>query len=85
MPVIVRPFFAADDKLAVEDFDKTALPQTLRAIGVMAGEVHRRGARTTATWTDEHRRLLMDRAAHLAGLHEQAFIGFCRGVRDALA
>lgn len=85
VPVIVRPFFAADDKLAVEDFDKTALPQTLRAIGVMAGEVHRRGARTTATWTDEHRRLLMDRAAHLAGLHEQAFIGFCRDVRDALA
>lgn len=84
LPVIVRPLFASDDKLAVEDFDRAALPQTLRAIGVMAGEVHRRGARTTAKWTAEHRSLLLERAAHLAGLHEQAFLEFCRGVRQAL-
>lgn len=84
LPVVVRPLFASDDKLAVEDFDRAALPQTLRAIGVMAGEVHRRGARTTAKWSDEHRETLLERAAHLAGLHEQAFLGFCRGVREAL-
>ncbi len=82
IPIIVRPLFACDDKLAVEDFDREALPQTLRAIGVMAGEVHRRGAKTMGKWTTEHRRVLMERAAHLAGLHEQAFVGFCRGVHE---
>jgi len=82
IPIIVRPLFASDDKLAVEDFDRTALPQTLRAIGVMAGEVHRRGAKTLGKWTAEHRRILLERAAHLAGLHEQAFVAFCRGVHE---
>ena len=82
IPVIVRPLFAADDKLAVEDFDHAALPQTLRAIGAMAGEVHRRGAKTMAKWTPSHHRVLMERAAHLAGLHEQAFVTFCRGVHE---
>ena len=82
LPVVVRPLFACDEKLAVEKFDRTALPQTLRAIGVMAGEVHRRGAKTMAKWTAAHHRVLMERAAHLAGLHEQAFVAFCRGVHD---
>lgn len=82
IPIIIRPLFACDDKLAVEDFDREALPQTLRAIGVMAGEVHRRGAKTMGKWNAEHRRILMDRAAHLAGLHEQAFVAFCRGVHE---
>lgn len=82
IPVIVRPLFACDDKLAVEDFDRAALPQTMKAIGVMAGEVHRRGAKTMGKWTAEHHRVLMDRAAHLAGLHEQAFVAFCQGVHE---
>lgn len=82
IPIIVRPLFACDDKLSVEDFDRAALPQTLRAIGVMAGEVHRRGAKTVGTWKAEHHRVLMDRAAHLAGLHEQAFVAFCQGVHE---
>jgi hypothetical protein len=82
IPIIVRPLFASDDKLAVEDFDRAALPQTLRAIGVLAGEVHRRGAKTLGKWNAEHRRVLMERAAHLAGLHEQAFVAFCRGVHE---
>ena len=82
IPVIIRPLFACDDKLAVKDFDRAALPQTMRAIGVMAGEVHRRGAKTTAKWTSEHQRTLMARAIHLAGLHEQAFISFCLAVRE---
>ncbi len=82
IPVLVRPLFACDDKLAVEDFDRNALPQTLKAIGVMAGEVHRRGAKTIGKWNAEHRRILMERAAHLAGLHEQAFVAFCRGVHE---
>ncbi|MDP2269134.1 MAG: DUF2252 family protein [Archangium sp.] len=82
IPIIVRPLFACDDKLAVEDFDREALPQTLRAIGVMAGEVHRRGAKTMGKWNAGHRRVLMDRAAHLAGLHEQAFVAFCQGVHE---
>ncbi len=82
IPIIVRPLFACDDKLAVEDFDREALPQTLRAIGVMAGEVHRRGAKTMGKWNAAHRRVLMDRAAHLAGLHEQAFVAFCQGVHE---
>lgn len=80
VPVIVRPLFAADDKLSVDDFDRAALPQTLRAIGHLAGQVHRRGARTRVRWTAKHERLLVDRAAHLAGLHEQAFVAFCRAV-----
>ncbi len=82
IPVVVRPLFASDEKLAVKDFDRAALPQTLRAIGVMAGEVHRRGAKTMGKWNAEHRDVLMQRAAHLAGLHEQAFVGFCRGVHE---
>ncbi len=85
VPVIVRPLFAGDEKLSVKNFDRTALPQTLRAIGMLAGEVHRRGGRTTAKWTDAHRRQLIDRATHLAGLHEEAFFGFCRGVHGTFA
>lgn len=79
-PVIVRPLFASDDKLSVEDFDRAALPQTLQAIGHLAGEAHRLGARSAARWTAKHQRLLLDRAAHLAGLHEQAFVAFCGAV-----
>ncbi len=85
IPIIVRPLFASDDKLSVEDFDRLALPQTVRAIGVMAGEVHRRGAKTMGKWNAAHRRMLMDRAAHLAGLHEQAFVAFCQGVHEHFA
>jgi len=84
IPVIVRPLCAADEKLDVERFDRNALPQTLRAIGVMAGEVHRRGATRTAAWTAAHRDILVDRAVHLASVHEGAFLDFCRGVRQAL-
>jgi len=83
LPVIVRPLFAADDKLSVAEFDRTVLPQTLRALGVMAGQVHRRGARTKARWTKVHHRRLLEAASHLAGLHEQAFLQFCRAVHDA--
>jgi hypothetical protein len=85
VPVVVRPLFAADEKLGVEHFDRNALPQTLRAIGVMAGEVHRRGATRLAKWSLDERETLIDRAVHLAALHEGAFLEFCRRVGDALA
>ncbi|MFT3713262.1 MAG: DUF2252 family protein [Archangium sp.] len=87
LPVIVRPLFASDDKLSVDDLDRTSLPQTLRAIGVMAGEVHRRGAgaRSKGTrWTRKHQKQILDAASQLAGLHEHAFHLFCRDVHEAM-
>ncbi|MFO0595751.1 MAG: DUF2252 family protein [Myxococcaceae bacterium] len=83
LPVIVRPWFAADEKLSVKDLDRTSLPQTLRAIGVLAGEVHRRGATVKTQWTRAHRRQLLDAAYELAGHHEQVFHQFCRDVHEA--
>lgn len=83
VPVIVRPLFAADEKLSVEEFDREALPQTMRAIGVLAGEVHRRGARSSAKWTRAHRRQVRAAASRLAGLHEEAFQEFCQAVYEA--
>ncbi len=85
VPVIVRPLFGSDEKLSADDFDRAALPQAMKALGMMAGEVHRRGARKPAAWSDQHRALVMQRAAHVAGLHEQAFVDFCRGVDGALS
>ena len=43
-----------------------------------------RGATRTAAWTAAHRDILVDRAVHLASVHEGAFLDFCRGVRQAL-
>lgn len=83
-PVIVRPLFAADDKLSVEDLDRAALPEVLRALGHLAGQAHRRGATTRARWTAKHHRLLVVRASALAGLHEQAFLEFCLAVSARL-
>lgn len=84
IPVIVRPLFAADDKLAVEDFDRAALPGVLRALGHLAGDVHRRGATKPARWTAAQHRQLVERASALAGVHEQAFRAFCLEVKARL-
>lgn len=87
LPVIVRPLFASDDKLSVDDLDRTSLPQILRSIGVMAGEVHRRGADKSSLkvrWSRKHQKQLLDAASELAGAHEHAFHLFCRDVHEAM-
>lgn len=81
VPVVVKPLLAGEDKLSADAFDRAQLSDILRYLGFLAGEVHRRGAGRAWQWTDAHRRRVLDGAGHLAGLHEQAFLEFCRLVR----
>lgn len=81
VPVVVKPVLAGEDKLSADDYDRTQLPDIFRYLGFLMGEVHRRGAGRAWQWTDKHRQRALDNAGHLTGLHEQAFLEFCRLVR----
>lgn len=78
LPVLVHPLFAGEDKLSADQLDADALEPVLHYLGFLTGEVHRRLASQSARWTAAQRRAVLDAAGELAGLHEQAFLEFCR-------
>jgi len=77
-PVLVHPLYAGEDKLSADDLAPDALEDTLRYLGFLAGEVHRRAATQSARWSTAQRRAVLDAAVGLAGLHAQAFLEFCQ-------
>jgi hypothetical protein len=82
LPVVVRPLVAGEEKLAIADFPRDALPGLARYLGFLTGELHCRAAARHVRWTTKQRSEAVSRAAQLAGLHEQAFVEFCVRVRE---
>ena len=85
LAVLVHPLFAGEDKLDATKVDADALEPTMHFLGFLAGEVHRRAARSPARWSRAQHRAVLDAAGALAGLHEEAFLEFCRLVAPVLA
>ncbi|MCC6336149.1 MAG: DUF2252 family protein [Myxococcales bacterium] len=84
LQVLIHPLFPGEDKLSVEQLEPDALEPTLRYLGFLSGEVHRRAARQSARWNKGQQAAVLDAAGELAGLHAQAFLEFCRLVVDDL-
>jgi hypothetical protein len=81
-PVLIHPLFPGEDKLAADQLEDDALEPTLHHLGFLAGEVHRRLATQRARWSRAQQRAVLHAAGELAGLHEEAFLEFCRLVVD---
>ncbi len=78
LQMVIRPLEAGEEKLALEKLSEDQIPSTIRFLGAMAGEVHRRLARSRITrWTPNERRGLLDSTRRIAAMHEEAFIDFC--------
>lgn len=77
-PVVAHPLAPGEDKVSAGELDRAALPEVLRFFGALAGEAHRRAATVGTRWTPAQQRALVDAAVHLAGLHDDAFLHFCR-------
>jgi uncharacterized protein (DUF2252 family) len=84
LPVLVRPLFPGEEKLSAEDMEPDSLEDTFHYLGFLAGQVHRRTARQPARWNRAQLAAVLDAASALAGLHQQAFIEFCRLVAQRL-
>lgn len=76
--MVLRQLSAGEDKLALDLLEEPQLPAVVRFLGALAGEVHRRLARSRLTrWTPKEQAGLLNSARRLAVLHEEAFLGFC--------
>lgn len=79
LPVVVTRLSPKEDKLGVDEVPDDARDAWVRHLGVLTGEVHRRGGEG-GRWTSAHRRQALEASRHLAGLHETAFLEFCAEV-----
>lgn len=76
--VLVRRLSAGDEKLPIDSVDTTQAHAIVRFLGGLAGEVHRRLARTRPSrWSAREQVGLLASARRLAAMHEEAFIDFC--------
>ena len=76
--MVLKQLCAGEDKLALDTLDDAQRPAVVRFLGALAGETHRRLARSRVTaWTASERSALLRSARTLAALHEEAFLEFC--------
>ena len=76
--MVIRPMASGEDKLSLENLEEAQVPAVIRFLGAMAGQVHRRLARSRIKlWTPKEQRALLASTRRLAALHEEAFIDFC--------
>jgi hypothetical protein len=82
MPLLVRRLAPQEDKLDLGRLDLSALPELAAHLGALLGAAHRRGggaeAKTATAWTDDALSGIVERAIVLAGIHEAAYLAFCR-------
>ena len=78
LELVLRPMAAGEEKLALERLDEDQIPSMIRYLGALAGEAHRRLARSRIKlWTAKEQRGLLASTLKLAAMHEEAFIDFC--------
>lgn len=76
--MVLKQLCAGEDKLALDALDDAQRPAVVRFLGFVAGETHRRLARSRLTaWTASERNALLRSARTLAAMHEEAFLEFC--------
>ena len=76
--MVIRPMAPGEEKLALDQLEAEQVPSMIRFLGAMAGEVHRRLARSRIKrWTVKEQHGLLASTRRLAAMHEEAFIDFC--------
>src|SRR5262249_21063174 len=77
--MLVRRLAPQEDKLDATSFKPEELSETARYLGSLAGAAHRRGATSAPLrWSKKSRRRLMEQAIVLAGIHEAAYLAYCK-------
>jgi len=79
-PMLVRRLTPQEDRLDLHTFPSRELDALARLLGALVGRLHARGATHAPkrSWTAADRTHLVDSAARLAGIHEAAYLAFCR-------
>jgi len=80
LSMLVRRLAPQEDKLMLSRLEDTDLLPLARYLGALTGAAHRRGATRLPkkAWKRDERKLLIDNAITLAGIHEAAYLAMCR-------
>jgi uncharacterized protein (DUF2252 family) len=80
LPMIVRRLTPQEDRLDLHTFPSRELDALARLLGALVGRAHARGATLPPkrSWSVADRSHVIDSAARLAGMHEAAYLAFCR-------
>jgi uncharacterized protein (DUF2252 family) len=82
--VLVRRLAPQEDKLDIGRIAREELDDLAAYLGALTRAAHARGARRRLPrWSAADRRAVLDRAVVLAGVHEAAYLAFCRIVARA--
>ncbi len=81
--MLVRRLSPQEDKLDLSHLANAELDGLADYLGALTGAAHRRGASKMpkAPWSDEEREQIVDNAILLAGIHEAAYLAWCRITR----
>ncbi|HEY3234038.1 MAG TPA: DUF2252 family protein, partial [Polyangiaceae bacterium] len=79
-PMLVRRLAPQEDKLNLTRLQPADLDPLAVYLGGLLGRAHRRGATVpvTAAWSFRERERLIEKAIVLAGIHESAYLAWCR-------
>jgi uncharacterized protein (DUF2252 family) len=80
--LLVRRLAPQEDKLDLARIAKTELEGVARLLGGLLGKAHRRGATSAGTtpWSAGELDALIDRAVTVAGVHEAAYLAYCKAI-----
>ena len=80
--MLVRRLAPQEDKLDLTRIAKDELEGVARVLGALLGRAHRRGATSAGTtpWSASELDALIDRAVTIAGVHEAAYLAYCKAV-----
>jgi uncharacterized protein (DUF2252 family) len=80
--LLVRRLAPQEDKLDLTRIAKDELEGVARLLGALLGRVHRRGATSAGTtpWSAGELDALIDRAVTIAGVHEAAYLAYCKAI-----
>ena len=77
--MLVRRLAPQEDKLDATSLKPDELSEVARYLGSLAGAAHRRGAISAPPrWSKGSRQILTDHAVILAGIHEAAYLAYCK-------
>lgn len=80
--LLVRRLAPQEDKLDLTRIAKDELEDVARLLGALLGRAHRRGATSAGStpWSAGELDALIDRAVTIAGVHEAAYLAYCKAI-----
>jgi uncharacterized protein (DUF2252 family) len=80
VPMFVRRLAPQEDKLDLTRIAKGELLGLSSYLGALMGRAHRHGAKSAGkdAWSQDEQEALIERAITLAGVHEAAYLAFCK-------